>query len=69
MNREAALASPGEETLEGMVWLEGGTFQMGSDRHYPEEAPRHPVRVDGYWIDRNPVTNGTSPCSSSRPVM
>jgi sulfatase modifying factor 1 len=30
---------------------------MGSDHHYPEEAPRHPVRVDGFWIDRTPVTN------------
>jgi formylglycine-generating enzyme required for sulfatase activity len=41
----------------GMVWLEGGTFRMGSDRHYPEEAPAHGVRVDGFWIDRTPVTN------------
>jgi formylglycine-generating enzyme required for sulfatase activity len=42
---------------QGMVWLEGGTFRMGSDRHYPEEAPAHRVRVDGFWIDRTPVTN------------
>lgn len=40
-----------------MVWLEGGTFPMGSDDHYPEEAPRHPVRVDGFWSDRMLVTN------------
>ena len=40
-----------------MIWLEGGQFQMGSDRHYPEEAPRHPVKVDGFWIDPTPVTN------------
>ena len=40
-----------------MVWIEGGTFRMGSDRHYPEEAPSHRVAVDGYWIDRTPVTN------------
>jgi formylglycine-generating enzyme required for sulfatase activity len=39
------------------VWVEGGTFRMGSDRHYPEEAPAHSVRVDGFWIDRTPVTN------------
>ena len=43
--------------LQGMVWIEGGTFRMGSDRHYPEEAPAHRVRVDGFWIDRTPVTN------------
>ena len=30
---------------------------MGSDHHYPEEAPAHPVDVEGFWIDRNPVTN------------
>jgi len=41
----------------GMVWIAGGTFRMGSDRHYPEEAPVHRVRVDGLWIDRTPVTN------------
>jgi sulfatase modifying factor 1 len=41
----------------GMVWIAGGTFRMGSDSHYPEEAPVHRVRVDGLWIDRTPVTN------------
>ncbi len=40
-----------------MVWIPGGTFQMGSDRHYPEEAPVHPVHVDGFWMDRFTVTN------------
>lgn len=40
-----------------MVWVPGGTFHMGSDRHYPEEAPVHRVTVDGFWIDRTPVTN------------
>jgi formylglycine-generating enzyme len=30
---------------------------MGSDVHYPEEAPSHRVRVDGFAIDRHPVTN------------
>jgi sulfatase modifying factor 1 len=39
------------------VWLPGGTFAMGSDHHYPEEAPVHDVRVDGFWIDPVPVTN------------
>nr|WP_247654487.1 MULTISPECIES: formylglycine-generating enzyme family protein [unclassified Microvirga] len=40
-----------------MTWIAGGTFRMGSDRHYPEEAPAHRVTVDGFWIDRTPVTN------------
>jgi formylglycine-generating enzyme len=41
----------------GMVFIPGGTFQMGSSDHYPEEAPVHRVSVDGFWIDRTPVTN------------
>ena len=44
-------------TPDAMVWIPGGTFRMGSDRHYPEEAPAHEVSVDGFWIDRTPVTN------------
>src|SRR5262245_34419003 len=40
-----------------MLWIAGGTFRMGSDRHYPEESPVHPVAVGGFWIDRTPVTN------------
>src|ERR1044071_5829014 len=43
---------------EAMIWIPGGTFLMGSDDHYPEEAPAHRVTVDGFWIDRHPVTNG-----------
>jgi sulfatase modifying factor 1 len=30
---------------------------MGSDRHYPEEGPAHSASVEGFWIDRSPVTN------------
>jgi formylglycine-generating enzyme required for sulfatase activity len=40
-----------------MVWIPGGTFLMGSDAHYPDEAPAHPVSVSGFWIDRTAVTN------------
>lgn len=40
-----------------MAWIPGGTFVMGSDDHYPEERPTHRVTVDGFWIDRTPVTN------------
>ncbi|GLR88503.1 formylglycine-generating enzyme family protein [Bradyrhizobium iriomotense] len=48
-----------DDTRTGeMVFVSGGTFLMGSDHHYPEEAPSHRVSVDGYWIDRTPVTNG-----------
>jgi sulfatase modifying factor 1 len=41
----------------GMVWLAGGIFLMGSDHHYLEEGPAHHAVVDGFWIDRYPVTN------------
>ena len=39
------------------VRLPGGVFTMGSDAHYPEEAPPHRVRVDAFEIDPVPVTN------------
>ena len=41
----------------GMVEIPGGTFTMGSDRHYPEEAPAHRVSVAPFLIDATPVTN------------
>ena len=31
---------------------------MGSNVHYPEEAPSHGVAVSGFWIDTLEVTNG-----------
>src|SRR5215470_17859580 len=42
---------------KGMVWIPGGTFMMGSNDHYPEEAPAHLVTVDGFWMDHYTVTN------------
>ncbi len=44
-------------TPAGMRKLAGGTFAMGSDRFYPEEAPVRQIRVDPFWIDETPVTN------------
>jgi formylglycine-generating enzyme len=41
----------------GMTFIPGGTFQMGSERHQPEERFIHVVRVDDFWIDRHEVTN------------
>jgi formylglycine-generating enzyme len=49
--------APAEVIDPDMIWIEGGTFHMGSDSHYPEEAPAHRVMVDGFWMDRTPVTN------------
>ncbi|KYH01817.1 formylglycine-generating enzyme family protein [Bradyrhizobium sp. DOA1] len=42
---------------DGMILIEGGLFRMGSDHHYPEEAPAHRVQVDAFRIDETPVTN------------
>lgn len=52
--------APGQNAVpprDGMVWVPGGTFRMGSDAHYPEEAPVHRVSVDGFWVQSTPVTN------------
>src|SRR5262245_5507202 len=49
--------APGEPPAESMVWIPGGTFRMGSDSHYPEEAPAHAVSVAGFWMDAYAVTN------------
>jgi formylglycine-generating enzyme required for sulfatase activity len=42
-----------------MVWIPGGTFQMGADdpSALPRERPAHRVRVDGFFIDATEVTN------------
>jgi sulfatase modifying factor 1 len=48
---------PRDARQPNMVWIPGGTFQMGSADHYPEEAPVHRVRVDGFWMDHHTVTN------------
>jgi formylglycine-generating enzyme required for sulfatase activity len=58
--REATLMpqpAPQPAPLPGMAWIPGGVFRMGSDHHYPEEAPAHRVAVDGFWMDRHAVTN------------
>lgn len=43
--------------LRELVRIDGGSFRMGSDLHYPEEAPVHSVVVDGFWIRATQVTN------------
>jgi formylglycine-generating enzyme len=40
-----------------MIWIAAGAFRMGSEKHYPEEAPVRVVSVGSFWIDRTPVTN------------
>jgi formylglycine-generating enzyme required for sulfatase activity len=43
-------------TTQNMVWVAGGTFRMGSEDFYAEEAPVREVEVDGLWVDEHPVT-------------
>jgi formylglycine-generating enzyme required for sulfatase activity len=46
-----------DDVTDSMVWIPDGTFRMGSDAHYPEEAPARDVGVGGFWMDRWTVTN------------
>lgn len=44
----------------GMVWIPGGTFQMGttdSNRLFADAGPIHKVSVTGFWMDAHEVTN------------
>ncbi|WP_145032598.1 formylglycine-generating enzyme family protein [Caulifigura coniformis] len=52
-------------TPDGMAWIPGGEFRMGSeipaqgnpDRVKADEFPAHDVALDGYWMDTVEVTN------------
>src|SRR5277367_6142749 len=53
-----SLAQPTPQSAhEDMIWIPGGTFLMGSDKHYPEESPSHEATVEGFWIDKYAITN------------
>ena len=36
--------------MSSMIYVPGGTFRMGSDKHYPEQAPAHRVTVRCFQI-------------------
>jgi formylglycine-generating enzyme len=42
---------------EDMIWVPGGTFIMGSERHYLDEQPVHRASVEGFWMDKHTITN------------
>ena len=46
-----------ELARDGMLRITGGTFRMGSDSFYPEEAPVRDVEVPPFRIDAYTVTN------------
>jgi len=57
--RPTSAVQPPGSAPQGMVWIPGGEFQMGSTDPLarPDEAPVHRVRVDGFWMDATEVTN------------
>ncbi|MFL6305395.1 MAG: formylglycine-generating enzyme family protein [Candidatus Sulfotelmatobacter sp.] len=51
-------ATPPSPAPPGMVWIPAGEFWMGSDEpKFTDARPWHRVRLSGYWIDKNLVTN------------
>jgi formylglycine-generating enzyme required for sulfatase activity len=57
-NNVSSVEPPGKK-IEGMVWIPGGTFMMGTDEDdsYVHERPAHLVKVSGFWMDETEVTN------------
>ena len=41
---------------KNMVWVEGGSFQMGSNNGDSDEKPVHQVTVSSFWIGKYEVT-------------
>lgn len=54
---EPEVSDSDSELLTDMVWIPGGTFVMGNNHGQPDEAPRHAVALDGFWMDTAEVTN------------
>jgi formylglycine-generating enzyme required for sulfatase activity len=55
--RVVATVERSDATRHDRIAIPGGTFRMGSDKHYLEEAPVLRVTVDEFWMDRTPATN------------
>ncbi len=53
----ARVADGTKTASQGMIALPGGSFAMGSDSHYKEEAPVHRATVGPFAIDACAVTN------------
>ena len=51
------VSSSTSDCRDGMVAIPAGSYQVGSDRFYPEEAPVRQVSIASFEIDRAPVTN------------
>lgn len=44
-------------TADDLAWIPPQTAVLGSDAHYPEEAPAREVDTAGFWMQRQQVTN------------
>jgi formylglycine-generating enzyme len=42
---------------DDLVWIPGGTIRMGLDDHLADKVPVSRVGVEGFYMDRHPVTN------------
>jgi formylglycine-generating enzyme required for sulfatase activity len=49
-------AKPPGPPPDGMVWIPGGEFWMGSTA-FEDAQPVHRVHVGGFWMDKTEVTN------------
>lgn len=58
-NNDSLIISGETTSTEGMVWVKGGEYMMGTadGEGRPDEYPQHKVRLDGFWIDITEVTN------------
>ncbi|HXT58859.1 MAG TPA: SUMF1/EgtB/PvdO family nonheme iron enzyme, partial [Pirellulales bacterium] len=49
---------PPTDAPEGMVWIPPGKYSMGSAYEpFGDARPIHTVELDGFWMDKHPVTN------------
>mgnify|MGYP000862301780 FL=1 len=55
MNNEQ-MPKTGHKEIRGMIFVEGGLFDMGSNDGESDELPVHKVFVNSFWIDKNLVT-------------
>lgn len=53
--------------MTDLVWIPAQTAVLGSDCHYPEEAPVRQVDVEGFWMMAHQVTNDQFTESSPPP--
>jgi formylglycine-generating enzyme len=56
-SRQQCSFAPTAGDHPGMAWVPGGSFTMGSDAAFPEEAPAVAAKVAGFWMDQTEVTN------------